>query len=189
MANQRFDKLTSQCIIAVREMLQREFSNLPTDTQIEKYLRFLHADIGAKYQEVIKATARRYVADIFRRLREHGYDPDLMRLWVTGGGGCLVKNFGEYPPDRVIILNDIHANARGYENMAKAKLEARREKNEQVLRTGVLAEQGDNPEGIVGRPLGRLPTSQSCGLGRGTVDAGSAALQSEGFARAGRACA
>ena len=112
-------------------MLQREFSNLPTDTQIEKYLRFLHADIGPKYQEVIKATARRYVADIFRRLREHGYDPDLMRLWVTGGGACLVKNFGEYPPDRVIILNDIHANARGYENMAKAKLEARREKNEQ----------------------------------------------------------
>ena len=122
---------TYQCVIAAREMLQREFSVLPTDAQIEKYLRFLRADIGPKYQEVIKAAAKRYVAEIFRRLREHDYDPNLMRLWVTGGGACLVKNFGEYAPDRVIILNDIHANARGYEDMAKATLEGRKKDHEQ----------------------------------------------------------
>ena len=122
---------TYQCIIAAREMLQREFSVLPTDAQIEKYLRFLHADIGPRYQEVIRAAAKQYVTEIFRRLREHEYDPNLMRLWVTGGGACLVKNFGDYAPDRVIILNDIHANARGYEDMAKASLEGKEKKNEQ----------------------------------------------------------
>ena len=122
---------TYQCIVAARELLQREFSVLPTDAQIEKYLRFLHADIGEKYQAVISTAAKRYVAGIFRRLREHDYDPNLMRLWVTGGGACLVKNFGNHPPDRVIILNDIHANARGYEDMAKAALEKRAKENEQ----------------------------------------------------------
>ena len=122
---------TYQCILAIREMLQREFSSLPADMQIERYLRSLHSDMSEKYQEVIKAAAKRYVADIFRRLREHEYDPDLMRLWVTGGGACLVKNFGEYEPDRVIIMNDIHANAKGYEAMAKATLEGRRKRDEQ----------------------------------------------------------
>ena len=122
---------TYQCIIAVREMLQREFSTLPTDVQVERYLRGLQVDIGERYQKVIGATVRQYVAEIFRRLREHEYDPDLMRLWVTGGGGCLVRNFGEYNLSRVTILNDIHANARGYEAMAKLELERRQKTNEQ----------------------------------------------------------
>ena len=26
---------------------------------------------------------------IFRILREHEYDPELMRLFVVGGGGCM----------------------------------------------------------------------------------------------------
>ena len=117
---------TYQCVIAAREMLQREFSSIHTDAQIEKYLRSLHADIGEKYQEVIKAAATRYVGVIFRKLREHEYDPALMRLWVTGGGACLVRNFGTFDKDRVIILNDIQANARGYEKLALRELEGRR---------------------------------------------------------------
>lgn len=80
---------TYQCIIAVREMLQREFSTLPTDAQIERYLRSLQADMGERYQKVIGTTAKEYVAEIFRRLREHNYDPALMRLWARRRLECL----------------------------------------------------------------------------------------------------
>ncbi len=122
---------TYQCVIRAREMLQRKFGSLPTDAQIEKYLRSMNADIGEKYKAVIQETARQYVAEIFRRLREHEYDPDLMRLWVIGGGGCLVKNFGVYDADRVIFIEDLRANAKGYERMARRTLEKRRAKDEQ----------------------------------------------------------
>lgn len=37
-------------------------------------------------------------------MREHGYDSELMRLYVVGGGGCMIKNFGEYDKRRVIII-------------------------------------------------------------------------------------
>ena len=113
---------TYQCVIRAREMLQRKFGSLPTDAQIEKYLRSMNADIGEKYKAVIQ--------EIFRRLREHEYDPDLMRLWVIGGGGCLVKNFGVYDADRVIFIEDLRANAKGYERMARRTLEKRRSKDE-----------------------------------------------------------
>ena len=122
---------TYQCVIRAREMLQRKFGSLPTDAQIEKYLRSMNADIGEKYKAVIQETARQYVAEIFRRLREHEYNPDLMRLWVIGGGGCLVKNFGVYEADRVIFIEDLRANAKGYERMARRALEKRRAKDEQ----------------------------------------------------------
>ena len=93
---------TYQCVILARELLQRHFSSIPMDPQIEKYMYSLHSEMGEKYKTIIGDAAKQYVAEIFRRLREREYDPDLMRLWVTGGGACLVKNFGEFKPDRVI---------------------------------------------------------------------------------------
>lgn len=62
--------------------------------------------------------------DIFRRLREHGYDEGTMTLYITGGGGCLVKNFYKCNPDRVKFVDDICAAAKGYEYMAELQLKA-----------------------------------------------------------------
>ena len=59
---------------------------------------------------------------IFRRLREHGYDPRLMKLYVVGGGGCLIRNFADYDRNRVVINEDICATAKGYEYMALVTL-------------------------------------------------------------------
>ena len=41
-----------------------------------------------------------------------------MRLYVVGGGGCLLKNFFPIDPDKIIIISDICATAKGYEYMA-----------------------------------------------------------------------
>lgn len=60
---------------------------------------------------------------IFRSLREHEYHPDLMRLYIVGGGGCLIRNFGVYDKDRVTVIDDICATAKGYEYLARMKLE------------------------------------------------------------------
>lgn len=44
-----------------------------------------------------------------------------MRLYVVGGGGCLLKNFFPIAPDKIIINSDICATAKGYEYMAEVK--------------------------------------------------------------------
>ena len=114
---------TNQCMLNIREQLMRKFGSIPDDAIIESVLRYRTADIAQKYLEVIKAAATEYVAGIFRKLREHEYNPDLMKLYVVGGGGCMIKNFGQYDPKRVIIKEDICATAKGYEYMAKQKLQ------------------------------------------------------------------
>lgn len=68
--------------------------------------------------------ATEYVKDIFRRLREHGYDEGTMMLYITGGGGCLVKNFYKFNADRVKFVDDISAAAKGYEYMAEIQLKS-----------------------------------------------------------------
>jgi len=114
---------THQCMLAVRENLMRLYHTEPPESTITRILRFGTADIDAAYLKTVTDTAREYVAGIFRRLREHGYDPRLMKLYVVGGGGCLIRNFAEYDEIRVTVNDDICATAKGYERMLELKLQ------------------------------------------------------------------
>ena len=114
-----------QCMISVREKLMQRFGATMDDSIIEEVLRYGKSDIDGKYLTVIQDCARDYADGIMKRLREHEYNPDLMRLYVMGGGSCLVRNFVEYDPARVTINSDINATAKGYERLAEAALRKR----------------------------------------------------------------
>ena len=112
---------THQCMLAVRENLLKQFGIATDETIIDQVLRHGTAEISERYLSAIQEIAKEYVSGIFRRLREHEYDPELMKLYVVGGGGCLVKNFGEFESGRVIINDDICATAKGYEYLARLR--------------------------------------------------------------------
>ena len=42
-----------------------------------------------------------------------------MRLYVLGGGSCLIRNFGIVDKERVTINDDICATAKGYEYLSE----------------------------------------------------------------------
>lgn len=113
---------THQCMLAASERITRLFGIVMDESTIERVLRYGNADVGEKYLTAIRGSATEYVQGIFRKLREHEYHPDMMRLVVVGGGSCLVKNFGQYNEKRVAILADICATAKGYEMLAEHKL-------------------------------------------------------------------
>jgi len=106
---------TYQCILAARENLMKLYGAAVDDSLIEHVIRYGTAEAGDKYLNVIRETATEYVKGIFRKLREREYNPELMRLYVVGGGSCLIKHFGQYDAGRVTILDDICATAKGYE--------------------------------------------------------------------------
>lgn len=113
---------THKCMLEVRENLMRVHHTEPPEEMITRVLRFGTADIDGEYLKTITDTARDYVEGIFRRLRDYGYDPKLMKLYVVGGGGCLIRNFADYDESRVTINDDICATAKGYERMLEIKL-------------------------------------------------------------------
>ena len=113
---------TNQCMLAVRENLMRVCRAAVDESAIEKVFRTGTAEISERYLAVIRDTATEYVKGIFRKLREREYDPESMKLYIVGGGGCLVKNFGRYEKDRVVIIDDIRAMAKGYEYLAGVKM-------------------------------------------------------------------
>jgi len=113
---------TNQCLLAARENVMRLHHAAVDDSVITRVQRFGTADIAEDYLKIIIDTATEYVSGIFRRLREHEYDSKLMRLYVVGGGSCLVRNFGEFDKNCVMINDDICATAKGYEYLAELNL-------------------------------------------------------------------
>lgn len=110
---------THQCLLAVRENVMRAHHTTVDEAIINRVFRFGTADIKEEYLKTITDTATDYVEGIFQRLREHEYNPELMRLYVLGGGSCLIRNFGVYDASRVTINDDICATAKGYEYLAQ----------------------------------------------------------------------
>ena len=96
---------THQCLLAVRENVMRVHHTTVDEAIINRVFRFGTADIKEDYLKTITDTATDYVEGIFQRLREHEYNPELMRLYVLGGGSCLIRNFGVYDASRVTILS------------------------------------------------------------------------------------
>ena len=115
----------NQCLIAAKNAILDRFGVKIEEATVEQVLRFKAADISAPYLNCITAVARQYVANIFSTLRKYEYNPDLMRLYAVGGGGCMIRNFGMYDESRVTILDDICATAKGYEYMALMSLKRR----------------------------------------------------------------
>ena len=113
---------THQCTLAVREQFMRQTRREIDDAIIEEVLIKGTANLSDDDLKIIRATATEYVNNIFRRLREHGYDDKSTTLYVTGGGGCLVKNFYAFDKNRVFFVDDICAAAKGYEHMAELQL-------------------------------------------------------------------
>ena len=79
---------------AARNAVMDTFGVRINEATIEQVFRHGTADIGKPYLDCITSAARQYVADIFTTLRRYEYNPDLMRLYIVGGGGCLSETSG-----------------------------------------------------------------------------------------------
>ena len=69
-------------MLRAREALTQRFGRTVPDAVIDEVFRNGDADIGRDYVDTIREVAVGYAAEIMRRLREHEYDPQTMRLWM-----------------------------------------------------------------------------------------------------------
>lgn len=108
----------NQLIIKARNAIMDNFGIKIDEGIIEQYIRFAKVDISDKYEQIFHKTAVDYTNDIFETLKSYEYDSDLMKLYIIGGGGCIIRNFGSYDKERVEIISDICATVKGYEYIA-----------------------------------------------------------------------
>ena len=98
------------------------FEGDTVESLIEDFLKTGTAETSKRILAVMQMEAEKYTAEIFDKLSEYEYDPEMVKLHIIGGGGCLIRNFGTYDPSGVEIITDICATAKGYEYMALVTL-------------------------------------------------------------------
>ena len=111
----------NQCVIRIKNIIMDMYGVKIDDSIVEQFLRFGKADISDRYLKILHKTAVEYTQDIFSALRKYEYNSELMKLYIIGGGGCIIKNFADYDKERVIIIDDICAAAKGFEYLAYSK--------------------------------------------------------------------
>lgn len=112
----------NQCVIRMKNIIMDMYGVKIDDSIAEQYLRFANADISDRYIKIFKSVAMEYVKMVFAALYKYEYNSDLMRLYIIGGGSCIIKNFGVYDKERVTVIDDICAAAKGYEYLAYLQL-------------------------------------------------------------------
>lgn len=112
----------NQCVKTASNAMMNKLGVTVDESIIQSMIRYGKADIAAEYADVLRQAITEYADSIFALLRKYEYDPKMMRLYITGGGGKLIENFGTYERDRVTIIGDICASAKGYEDFALVQL-------------------------------------------------------------------
>lgn len=110
----------NQCVIAIKNTFMDKFGIKIDESIIDSFLRYGTVDICDEYLECMRTAAAKYTADVFETLYSYEYNPKLMRLWIIGGGSNVIKHFGVFDKERVTIIDDICANAKGLEYLAYA---------------------------------------------------------------------
>lgn len=89
--------------------------------------------IPEQYMEIIDGCLRRFTEKIYSTLKEHGYNLDVTPVVFVGGGATVMKLFGSHRSPNIQYIEDIRANAKGYEYLGKAYLAANRKAVEEGL--------------------------------------------------------
>lgn len=112
----------NQCIISVQNAVLDTFGARIDETIIENIIRFGKANIGKKYLDCITEQVRIYAEKVLDVLEKYEYNSELMRLYITGGGVSIIKNFAELDFENVVLVDDICAAAKGYETICLQSL-------------------------------------------------------------------
>ncbi len=112
----------NQFVIAAQNAVTEVSGKVIDPAIIQNFILNGTADISKNYLDCLRGAAENYCNSIFDTLAKYEYDPDFMKLFIVGGGGRLIKNFGSYNSERVIFIDDLCASAKGFEKMAFLKM-------------------------------------------------------------------
>lgn len=112
------------CIQQINKECVRQLNGEIDEIQIEQFLIDGGGNIPPKYQQIIESEVRRYCNEIFNHIRELGYNLELIPMIFVGGGAGILRRFGGIEQENVQFIENVKANAIGFEKLGKAFVNA-----------------------------------------------------------------
>ena len=117
-------------MMAVQKAVMARFGKKIDSEIVEHFIKTGNTDAPEDYQKIFREEAEKYCRKIFDSLSRCEYDSDFMKLYIVGGGGCLIRRFGKYNSEKTVFIDDICAAAKGYQKFALRSLKAMEKRSE-----------------------------------------------------------
>ena len=112
----------SICMKEIRKELSKSSGEEIPEMLVEPLLRDGVQGRTDGMAATVQRIAAQYTDNILKRLADYGYKENLVHLYVAGGGGCLLRHYSDIASKgNVTFVEDICANAKGYEYLATQK--------------------------------------------------------------------
>lgn len=115
---------------AIQTQMQSEYGRRITEDQIDDILRGKPGYFRPEHIQLVKNASDAHIHSIFDLFREQGDDWLSGYVVFCGGGSNLLKEYiVKYAPERTgqyTIVEDICANAKGFETFARVRLKSRK---------------------------------------------------------------
>lgn len=117
---------TITCMNDINETLRQNLGKEADESTIKEIMMYGTSDIPAEYLSIIKSGLRDYVTSIMDTLRALNFNPDLTQFVFIAGGASIMKHFlPESFKRNCVIIDDVHINAKGYEDLIRKKMGGR----------------------------------------------------------------
>ncbi len=108
------------CIRQINKECVRQLNEEVDEAVIRQMMIKGSDDIPEPYTRIIENEFRKYAQKIYLGIRELGYNMSLTPIIFVGGGAVIMKRFGGLEQGNIRYIEDICANAKGYESLGSS---------------------------------------------------------------------
>lgn len=119
------------CIQQINKECVRQLNEKVDEYDIQQVMMNGSGGLPENYRNIIEKQITEYCGQIYHSIRELGYNMELTPIIFVGGGATVMKRFGGISKGNVKYIEDVRANAKGFEMLAEVYLSAMARKKAQ----------------------------------------------------------
>ena len=110
-----------QCMEGIKSNVYQNCNRRVSEDMIQQMILEKDVNIPTDCKVIIREGLEDFAKGMEAKLAELGFDLEMFTVIYAGGGATLMKNYGTLKSANIHYLEDIRANAKGYEFLAKQK--------------------------------------------------------------------
>ena len=110
-----------QCMEGIKSNVYQNCNRRLSEDMIQQMILEKDVNIPTDCKVIIREGLEDFAKGMEAKLAELGFDLEMFTVIYAGGGATLMKNYGTLKSANIHYLEDIRANAKGYEFLAKQK--------------------------------------------------------------------
>ena len=110
-----------QCMEGIKSNVYQNCNRRVSEDMIQQMILEKDVNIPTDCKVIIREGLVDFAKGMEAKLAELGFDLEMFTVIYAGGGATLMKNYGTLKSANIHYLEDIRANAKGYEFLAKHK--------------------------------------------------------------------